>query len=710
MNWLLKKVTSTALQAFSKDYENTRPIPNSIWSISEKKGKAVDMIAYFSTSFTKNSKEQLLAKRAIKFHKTFCTIPVFLKLLSAEESDTSASYETEYANPLSSQIGKLSFSEVIWGLYQIMNGLTYLDNRSLLNLSSETIFVTSNGDWKFGVLEFLADEQESISISDSFTQCIPQAQIGYFLPPEMVSDLPRFHIQNISVSKLAAWQIAHLICDIYNVQFTNTALSNTKIPNELRTLLVLLMDQSVHRRPTLNDILKRALFNTDEIKLLSSMDNILLQKDNERIEYMQLLRERLPGLHASIRQGRVLSCLLSVLEAVDCAETLHTLAEVLRKGQPTSLLALRTENVIVKLLTSSSSFISPNKLHQHHSNIGLQQQIGVNQASQDQQVGMGLMLLKDIEPFVAVTSHQTVQKKIFPIILSNMRSDDVNLRNYCVRAVYFLHSKLSSQNIQNEALPRLRERLSDKVPEVRANSTICLCSISSELGSDANNIVFTAISAAIRDQHPTVALAGMESLCKQLPRFPPYILAQRLLPLVPQHLVQPEKKAREAAFNVMKEVIGILQDNSSKLDNEARLENEKRRAEAIAVSHNDSGDNMFFNVGPFSLSNRISTSKQGISQLSTSKQNKNDEKKESWEDEEEIEQENWDDDTSLGKVQDSEQEQEDNNNGFPRNIFDPYPQRRNDFGTDPFRSNSPSLMSDNPEMFQMMFKRNSSFL
>ncbi|KAA6399109.1 MAG: putative actin superfamily [Streblomastix strix] len=71
---------------------------------------------------------------------------------------------------------------------------------------------------------------------------------------------------------------------------------------------------------------------------------------------------------------------------------------------------------------------------------------------------------------------------------------------------------------------------------------------------------------------------------------------------------------------------------------------------------------------------------------------KNDEKKESWEDEEEIEQENWDDDTSLGKVQDSVQEQEDNNNGFPRNIFDPYPQRRNDFGTDPFRSNSPSLI------------------
>jgi SCY1-like protein 1 len=133
------------------DFQST----NTPWMLhkgTKKDDKSPVLVFVYDMAKTTGS---AFARNALKRAKTI-RYPDMLRFVDGIEHEGKIYLGTEYAEPLSSKIGRLKDKNLIkHGIYRIALTLGYMNEDANLihgNLNSDSIFVTKAGEWKYFIL------------------------------------------------------------------------------------------------------------------------------------------------------------------------------------------------------------------------------------------------------------------------------------------------------------------------------------------------------------------------------------------------------------------------------------------------------------------------------------------------------------------------------------------------------------------------------
>lgn len=197
--------------------------------------------------------------------------------------------------------------EVIWGFRCIIQALQFIHvNGSMIhgNLGLHAIFVMPGGDWKLGALE-LAANMMTYEDYDYFTRFHHILNKPYASPERQTLRVGD-SVHNDSILKA---QLPPYYLDIYSfgqcIQSVFNAL-DLDVPSNLSKYLTLMMHTEIKKRPSAVKLAQSAVFNSDYIKLLESINDLSLKSPKEAVEVIGQLEPKIVELSKAMCAYKIL--------------------------------------------------------------------------------------------------------------------------------------------------------------------------------------------------------------------------------------------------------------------------------------------------------------------------------------------------------------------------------------------------------------------
>lgn len=323
--------------------------------------------------------------------------PCIVRYISAWQQHSTLHLATEYVQPLSHILSSLTPLQLCIGLNNILRALVFLHEQAGMshnNVSVSAVYVTGDGQWKLGGLQYLCPFAELTSTY------LKHARIHRY---DKAID-PNEDSYEIT-TKVDQYGFAVLVDDVFK------DCKDAEVPylKEFRKYCAdHLQHQNPSKRPNLSEVLQHNFFNHEFISIYKFLNFLPLKAEEERCEFFSNILDNLKCYDEETAAKQFSGLLLSRLTMLDQTAQKEVIPYILKPRND------RISNGEITGFFSLSVF-------KEHIKPRLMQLFGVR----DSQIRM--LLLNHFSKFVNVFSHEELSQHILPELLLGIKDIDDNL-------------------------------------------------------------------------------------------------------------------------------------------------------------------------------------------------------------------------------------------------------------------------------------------
>ncbi|KAF9420065.1 hypothetical protein BGZ94_009231 [Podila epigama] len=496
-----------------------------------------------------------LARNAFRKFRTI-RHPDLIKYIDGVETESYIYIVTDAMTPLQDHLrSNLDPNLIRWGLYKVANVLKFLTvDASFIhgNIRISSIFITKSGEWKVGGFEVLSSLKEDQPAILTFAGLIPDS--NRYAPPE-VRKKSWNAVKDFELWSTDTWLYACLIYEVYNGTFTSPEqlITPGNIPAEMAPSYKNLLRPDPKTRPSVGDFLDKGLqakgfFQNDLIQIVLFLENFTVKEPLARDTFLRKLDMQIDRLPKEFCKYKVLPELVHALEyGSGGAKVLGPIVKIgagLEEQEYEALIS----NVLVKMFSSTDRAIR-------------------------------LSLLENLGGFIDRINKKVVNEKIFPSMALGFTDTAPIIREWTVKSVLLIISKLSERVINYDLLRYLGKLQTDEEPGIRTNTVICLGKISKYLNDGTKGkILVPAFTRSLRDPFAHARIASLMALSATCESYDKVDIASRIIPCVSLTLVDTEKIVRVQAMKTLDTFVKRIEKLVESMPDSSIVENTGRES------------------------------------------------------------------------------------------------------------------------------------
>ncbi|XP_013419162.1 protein-associating with the carboxyl-terminal domain of ezrin-like [Lingula anatina] len=297
------------------------------WSVCPAQWKDGSKVTVFFHKKPEPEKRGFV-ENAVKQLKTI-RHPSVLRFFTSFTSPQGLHIVTKPVSPLllALEAGKLSSVEISAGIYNIIEALSFLHERvgvSHNNVSLASIFVSEDGSWKLGGLDYVCKLTEATI--EQLQACKTFRNEEAITPEEkngqVVTGLQYAHARDAYAFGRLAEALLEYLVDLGDL----TKTFELRIQDEF-------LHQDPRQRPHVSSLLQDRLFRNEFLEIKMFLKNITLKSDEEKKEFFCTVVEKLLSLPADLVASRLAEPLLSRFVLLDTNAVDHVIPHVLTPGE-----------------------------------------------------------------------------------------------------------------------------------------------------------------------------------------------------------------------------------------------------------------------------------------------------------------------------------------------------------------------------------------
>lgn len=293
-----------------KDYELDEPVDcsNKEWSLIPARRKQdnlkVTVFIHEKKGDEKNKKEERIAKAAqsLKVLKH----PAILKHLWSYENSAEFCMVTEPARPLESVIQTLDTTEIVAGLYNVVEALVFMHERGGLshnNLCLSSVYVSDNDwGWRLGGMEFVCKFSD---LTNEFLSGTKSLRDSKSISPEEKEGQVT---QNQSTEhSLDAYAFGVFVSDILDTR-ADLGDAGKTFGEKMQSLF---LHENPQMRPQLSSLLDDDFFRGSFLEIMTFLNQITIKSGEEKEKFFSSVAFKLTTIPPKVVAKRMLPRLLS---------------------------------------------------------------------------------------------------------------------------------------------------------------------------------------------------------------------------------------------------------------------------------------------------------------------------------------------------------------------------------------------------------------
>ncbi|CAB3257131.1 unnamed protein product [Arctia plantaginis] len=323
--------------------------------------------------------------------------PCIVRYVSAWQQRSTLHLATEYVQPLSHVLRSQTPLQRCIGLNNILRALVFLHEQAGMshnNVSVSAVYVTGDGQWKLGGLQYLCP------VSELTSAYLKHARIHRY---DKAVD-PNEDSYEIT-TKVDQYGFAALVDDVYKDSKDDEVPHLKEFRKYCRDIL---QHQNPANRPNLSEVLVHNFFNHEFITIYKFLNFLPLKTEEERCQFFSNISDNLKCYDEETVAKQLSGLLLSRLTMLDQTAQKDVIPFILKPRND------RLTNGEIPGFFSLGVF-------KEHIKPRLMQLFGVR----DSQIRM--LLLKHFSKFVHVFSHDELSQHILPELLLGIKDIDDNL-------------------------------------------------------------------------------------------------------------------------------------------------------------------------------------------------------------------------------------------------------------------------------------------
>ncbi|KAJ3116491.1 hypothetical protein HK098_006580 [Nowakowskiella sp. JEL0407] len=428
------------------------------------------------------------------------------------------------------------------GLWNIASALSFLNSSSVIhgNISKNSIFLSSSGEWKLFGLEFTCSSPSQLTSSPS----------SHFFPPEL-SSASRPDLDGLPIHCIDSWMFAMFLNSIFNPESSNFVKGAipTTLYNQIRGLVI----KDAKSRKSIKDVIIDAKagwwWDNEPVRIALELNEMsIVGKDRGD----EILRKLQPLLSTTTfadeyKTFKILPNLLSALEFGGFINALPVVLEIAKELQKSEF-----DKVVWPCLARLFG-------------------------NQDRQVRR--MLLDYMETIISLLTKfgdGKESKVVVDVVWNNISvgfSDPSPIiREATLKSILSIIPKLNDRIINTDLLKYLAKLQVDEEPGIRTNTTICLGKLAKHLNEPTRKkVLVPAFTRALKDPFPPSRNAGLLAISATVEFLDIVEITQRLIPHVSVLLIDTEKNIRTLAFKCIDGLIKTVEKHAKDMPETANL-------------------------------------------------------------------------------------------------------------------------------------------
>lgn len=355
-------------------------------------------------SSSSNSLEHAIKNLRIYRH------PSILKYISSWTHQGQLCMATERVSPLTAVLGNQTVLEVCLGLHDILKALIFLHEKALCshnNVCCAAIYVTSDGTWKLGGLEFLT------RLADTTPDVLQKKRAQRYekaVPPEEDSR------KSFDPNAIDTFAFGVLVDDVFRRVPDDTPVPGIKEFREISRKQLQSSEPTL--RPKLSQLLIQPIFNHTFVLVHDFLSELPLKTDEEKSTFFRGLVDQLREFPEVLLASQLSALLLSRLVLLDKTAQEHLLPMLLRPQNN----SVSDCNQPLFNVSTFQQYIVPRLLHMF--------------SVRDAQVR--LLLLEHFEHYCTTFSQDQLCSKVLPELLVGIKDTSDTVVASTLRALALL--------------------------------------------------------------------------------------------------------------------------------------------------------------------------------------------------------------------------------------------------------------------------------
>ncbi|KAG5896264.1 hypothetical protein JTB14_033561 [Gonioctena quinquepunctata] len=233
--------------------------------------------------------------------------PCIIKYISSWQKNSKHYLAVEEVTPLSQILPTLNMVQISIGLYSVLKALCFLHQKALVshnNVCTASIYVTKDGNWKLGGMEYLCSYKD---MNCDYLSKTRTSRYSKSLDPNE-DKLLQNNLGRRDFIDIFAFGI--LVCEILKSKIDDEIASLSSFRDFCKNEL---QNCDLSKRPNFKSILEHEFFNHEFVKIHSFLVELPLKSDEEKNNFFQNLGAQLLTFDEQVVASQLGGLLLSRL-------------------------------------------------------------------------------------------------------------------------------------------------------------------------------------------------------------------------------------------------------------------------------------------------------------------------------------------------------------------------------------------------------------
>ncbi|KAK0179472.1 hypothetical protein PV327_005222 [Microctonus hyperodae] len=338
--------------------------------------------------------------------------PCILKYVSSWRKGSIYYLATEEVKPLVQVIGSQTTLQICIGLHSILRALIFLHEKALAshnNVSITSIYVTPEGSWKLGGLEFLC---KFTDFNQGYLKKIKTFRNEQSIAPEEASASSEIQINPVAIDQFAFGVLTEQVLRLKNADDVPSL-------SDFRDLCMQsLQNEDPLLRTNLSTILNHPFFTHDFINIHAFLIELPLKTELEKEQFFSHLVQQLKTFPEKIVAEQLGRLLLSRMVLLDSTAQLKLLPYVLKPKIEDD----NSEDIGLFSISTFKSYLVPKLL----------------QIFRVRDTSIRLLLLAHLSAFIYAFQLDELKSQILPELLVGIKDHDDHLVSVTLQALAYL--------------------------------------------------------------------------------------------------------------------------------------------------------------------------------------------------------------------------------------------------------------------------------
>ncbi|CRH00633.1 protein kinase, putative [Plasmodium relictum] len=545
--------------------------------------------------YDKKNKERNSIKRYTSNHFNYSKKlihPNILKVLYTYENDKRIYIVTEKCIPL---IFEKIKSDPIWGLYEIINAVNFINTCNYIHclINPLSVFVNSSGRWKLSLFDCIHEKDSSISnvLNDIKDHLL--CEYGY--KPNFPNHIHSTYIDAYGLTILMIWSYKNYVSSTLCIDYSFSILEkNDNTNNNAKFLNNKFLCNKGSKNSFIEDIKNQDAYdlgsNIFNINIKNSKDyipknlhiiyDILSNYSNKEIDFSMILNNE------NLKNNNIVNMMLfltelhmkSKFEKTNFLEELFNNLDNLSLDVKFQMILPElvqnieiSENVVkcLKIILNISKDLSSDYF-QKYVYTTFVKYFSLTDRS------IRYVLLENFH-LIEKQLDSNHMNEIYNAYTYGFLDNNLSIKNESIKNFIYIFPKLK-KSFKTSSINLLLENLKEADCCIRTNVIICIAKISKYISTDKQNILENVYQIGLEDSFVQTRIATLQSIKFTYDQFNTKKFVSSLLPLIITSLIDNNLDVRIYAFDTLENVLVQLKKDlleHSKNDNNNSIDSMK---------------------------------------------------------------------------------------------------------------------------------------